>query len=87
MHISDQAAETLHNTLTQNDAGTDDVIRIAQTGEGLALAIGAVIPGDETFMHEDRTVLAIPSEIAPALSDATLDTVDDDGEVRLVLRK
>jgi hypothetical protein len=87
MHISDQAAETLHNTLTQNDAATSDVIRIAQTGDGLALAIGAVNDGDETFMHEDRTVLAIPAEIAPALSDATLETIETEGEVRLVLRK
>ena len=87
MHISEKAAETLHNTLQQNEAAVSDVIRIAQTDEGLALAIGAVNAGDETFMHEDRTVLAVPSEIAPALSDATLDTIEDEGTLRLVLRK
>jgi len=87
VHISEKAAETLHNTLRQDGVDDADVIRIAQSDDGLALALGRAESGDETFEHEDRTILAIGPDIAPALSDATLDMAEANGEMQLVLRK
>jgi hypothetical protein len=87
MHISEKAAETLHNTLRQDGVDDRDVIRLAQTDDGIALALGRPSPADETFDHQDRTILAIGPDVAPLLADATLDTAEADGETQLVLRK
>lgn len=87
MHVSQSAAQTLHETLVQNAREESDVIRIAQTEDGLALALGKTMSDDETFDHQDRTVLAIGSDIASALEDTTLDTVEEEGGTRLVLRR
>ena len=87
MHVSQNAAQALHDTLMQNGRDDSDVIRIAQTEEGLALALGKTESDDETFDHQDRTVLAIAPEVATALRETTLDTVEEEGGTRLILRK
>jgi Fe-S cluster assembly iron-binding protein IscA len=86
LKVSDAAAATLHDTLERNQAGEDEVLRIEESDEGLALAIGKEREGDETYQHQDRTVLALDRSVASALDGATIDVVDTDDGRRLVLQ-
>lgn len=87
VNVSSKAAEALHATLEQNERDPSDVIRIARTDEGLALAIGSRQDEDQVVEHDDRTILAIEPAIATALEGATLDAVESPEGMQLVIRR
>lgn len=84
LHVSDKAAAALHETLEQNSNDDADILRIAQTDDGLALAIGKEQHGDEVVDHGERRILAIEPALADALDGARLDLTDTPEGPRLV---
>jgi Fe-S cluster assembly iron-binding protein IscA len=84
LNVSQKAAAALHETLEQNQSDDDEVLRIAQTEQGLALAIGREHEGDQIVDHEDRHILAIDQSLSDALDGATLDLADTPEGPRLV---
>ena len=82
--VSDKAAAALHETLEQNSDDDGDILRIAQTEQGLALAIGREHDGDQIVEHDNTSILAIEPELADALDGATLDLADTPEGPRLV---
>jgi Fe-S cluster assembly iron-binding protein IscA len=84
LNVSQKAAAALHETLDQNQSDDDEVLRIAQTEQGLALAIGREHEGDQIVDHEDRHILAIDQSLSDALDGATLDLADTPEGPRLV---
>jgi len=85
LNVSERAAEALHATLDENRNEPDDVLRIEQTDTGLALAIGSQRDGDQLIDHDDVTILAIDPAVSQALDGATIDAVESQGGVQLVL--
>jgi Fe-S cluster assembly iron-binding protein IscA len=82
--VSEKAAAALHETLDQNSTGDGDILRIAQTEQGLALAIGKEHDGDQVVAHDHTNILAIEPDLADALDGATLDLADTPEGPRLV---
>jgi hypothetical protein len=66
LKVSPPAAARMANLLT---AKSDQaVLRIVRRHDRLRLTTGVLRPGDETFAHEGRVVLAIDRRIARSLS-------------------
>lgn len=84
LQVSDRAAAVLHETLDENTEDTQDVLRLAMTEEGLALAVGGQQDGDQVVEHEARPVLAVPRDLAGLLDGASIDAVETPEGVRLV---
>ncbi|MBF6600553.1 MAG: hypothetical protein IVW36_08590 [Dehalococcoidia bacterium] len=82
--VSQKAAAALHDTLDQNRKDDADILRIAQTDQGLALAIGKEHDGDQLIDHDERHILAIEPAVADALDGATLDLTETPEGPRLV---
>ena len=84
--VSYVASELLERMLSTGEDRDDLVIRVTATDDGLELAIGTVQPGDETFAHTERTVLAIDVQISEWLANKKLDVeiIDDEPELTLV---
>jgi Fe-S cluster assembly iron-binding protein IscA len=84
LNVSEKAAAALNETLEQNSEDSSDILRIAQTDDGLALAIGKEHDGDQVVGYHDRMVLAIEPQLSDALDGATLDLADTPEGPRLV---
>lgn len=84
--VSYVAGELLERILPTGEDRDDMVIRVTATDDGLELTIGTVQPGDETFAHAERTVLAVDAQISEWLADKKLDVeiIDDEPELTLV---
>ena len=84
LNVSRKAAAALQETLDQNRTEDADILRIAQTEQGLALAIGKEHDGDQVVDHDEHHILAIDPSLADALDGATLDLADTPEGPRLV---
>ena len=71
--LSYAASEHLALMLAQEEAPDDAVIRLVVDHGKFGLAIGTVQPGDETFAHAEKTVLAIDEQISGLLANKKLD--------------
>jgi hypothetical protein len=63
------------------------VLRIIRRDDRLRMRFGELHPGDETFAHEGRVVLAIDPRVARSLSLRQLDLRQTTGGPRLRLMK
>lgn len=84
LQVSERAAAILHETLDENTDDASDVLRLAMTEDGLALAIGAQEDGDQVVEHAQRAVLAIPRDLSGLLDGASIDAVETPEGTRLV---
>jgi Fe-S cluster assembly iron-binding protein IscA len=84
LNVSEKAAAALHDTLEENSEDASDILRIAQTDDGMALAIGREHAGDQIVGYGDQHVLAIEPQLSDALDGATLDLADTPEGPRLV---
>ncbi|HXK32387.1 MAG TPA: hypothetical protein VNM91_00050 [Dehalococcoidia bacterium] len=84
LQVSERAAAILHETLDENTDDAANVLRLAMTEEGLALAIGAREDGDQVVEHAERAVLAIPRDLSGLLDGASIDAVETPEGTRLV---
>lgn len=85
LNVSEKAAAFLLEGLQSNSEGDQDVLRLVQAEDGLALTVDQEREGDQVVEHSDRKVLVIESGISNALDGATLETVDTPEGERLTL--
>ncbi len=71
--LSYTAGEHLAYMLVEANAPEAAVIRVVVEDRKLGLDIDTVQPGDTTFAHAERTVLAIDTQICESLADRKLD--------------
>lgn len=83
LFLTEDAARHLAGILS--DAPEDAVVRLVPRDDHLAMALDAEQPGDTTFSHDDRTVLALSPPIAEVLGDMTLEIDETPDGPRLVL--
>ena len=77
--VSHAASELLDQILSDAEAPDDTVIRVISKDGGFGLEIDTVQPGDETFAHSEKTVLAIDEQVSELLANNKLD-VDATGD-------
>lgn len=73
LNLSYTAGEHLAHILADANAPDDAVIRIAVEDGKLELETDTVRPGDTTFVHAEKTVLAIDGLVSRLLADNKLD--------------
>ena len=71
--VTEVALFELLHMLTEAEAADDVVVRFLIIDKKLEIRLDSERPGDSTFTHEERTVLAIDPELSKTLSDKTLD--------------
>ncbi len=84
LSLSDTAGEHLARVLAEANAPEDAVIRLVVEDGNLGLEIDTVKPGDTTFAHAERSVLAIDAQISESLADKRLDLHVEDDQPELV---
>jgi hypothetical protein len=83
--ITDAAGAHLTALLENANASEETAIRFVLEGSTLTPKLDSVHPGDATFDHEDRTVLALEAQVSDTLGNATLDVQPTDEGPKLVL--
>ena len=83
--LSYAASEYLDLMLVEADAPNDAVVRMAVEGRGFDIGIDRVRPGDTTFDHGEKVVLAIDEQVSELLADWKLDVQGMGEESKLVL--
>ena len=73
LSLSYTAAERLDHMLANAEAPEDAVIRFVLDGKGFNLGIDTVRPGDTTFDHLEKVILAIDEQVSKLLADRKLD--------------
>ena len=83
--LSYTAGEHLSLLLAEADAPNDAVFRFVSEDDGVNLEIDTVRPGDTTFDHGEKAVLAIDDEVSELLADMKLDVKVTGEDPELVL--
>jgi hypothetical protein len=65
----------------------DSVLRIVREDRRMRLRLGTVRPGDQTFAHDGRVVLALDEGIGTRLTGSRLDVRETDEGPRLRLKR
>ena len=81
--LSYTASEHLDLLLAEANAPDDAAIRLVLEGDGFSLEIDTARPGDTTFDHAEKVVLAIDEQVSELLADMKLD-VKVTGELVLI---
>lgn len=78
-----------HAAYQLGDAGAPEgtVIRLDAHESGLVLRPGRIEPGDVTFEHDGRPVIAVPRALAKGLGNVVLQAEETDQGTRLQLRE
>ena len=83
--VSYTASEYMDLMLAEADVPDDAVVRVVVEGRGVDLGIDIVRPGDTTFDHGGKVVLAIDQQASELLADRKLDVKVTGEEPELVL--
>ncbi len=83
--LSYTASEHLDLLLAEANAPDDAAIRLVLEGDGFSLEIDTARPGDTTFDHAEKVVLAIDEQVSELLADMKLD-VKVTGELVLIVQ-
>jgi Fe-S cluster assembly iron-binding protein IscA len=83
--LSYTASECLDLMLAEANVPDDAVVRVVVEGRGVDLGIDIVRPGDTTFDHGGKVVLAIDEQASELLADRKLDVKVTGEESQLVL--
>ncbi len=81
--LSYTAGERLDLLLSEASAPDDAATRLVLEGHGFSLKIDTPRPGDTTFDHAEKVVLAIDEQLSELLADVKLD-VQVTGELVLI---
>ena len=84
--ITEAAGGHLADLLAEADAADDVAVRIVREGEGWGMLKDSAGPDDDTFAHEERTVLVLDKASSQLLSERTLDVEKTPDGARLTLR-
>ncbi len=84
--VGHAASEFLDQMLSDDAVSDDAVMRVISRDGGFGLEIDTVQPGDETFAHSEKTVLAIDEQVSELLANNKLDVdaTGDQPELRLM---
>jgi len=85
--VSYTARERLALLLAEEDAPDDAAFRFFAERDGFRLAVDTARPGDTTFAHGEKVVLAIDEQVSELLADMKLDVTDTEEEPKLVLNE
>ncbi len=85
LSLSDTAGEHLAHMLAKANAPEEAVIRVLVGDGEFGVEIDTVQPGDTTFAHAKRTVLAIDAQISESFADKRLDLHVEDDQPELVI--
>ena len=83
--ITDAAGTYLTALLDNANASEETAIRFVLEGSTLTPKLDSARPGDDTFDHEERTILVLDAEVSDTLGEATLDVRPTDDGPKLVL--
>lgn len=85
INITDDARELLHGAITE--LADDECFRLARGTTGqIALIPGQPVQSDITIEHQERTILALESQLAEDLKGRTVDVEEkESGKKGLVL--
>ncbi len=83
--VSYTAGEHLDLMLAEANAPDDAVVRVVVEGRRVDIGIDIVRPGDTTFDHGGKVVLAIDEQVSELLADMQLDVKVTGEESQLVL--
>ncbi len=81
--VSYTAGEHLDLMLAEANVPDDAVVRVVVEGDVISLEIDTARPGDTTFDHAEKVVLAIDEQVSELLADMKLD-VKVTGELVLI---
>jgi hypothetical protein len=84
LKVSDRAAERMAHLLNAKSDGA--VLRIIRRDDRLRMLFGHLLPGDQTFAHQGRVVLAIDQRVGKSLSLRHLDLRETETGPRLRLK-
>lgn len=82
LSVSNPALKQLHSSLPKSNSAGKSFRIMPQDETNLTLKYMTVEDGDTTFEYEERTVLALPRELAPLCENKRLD-LNDDGQLEL----
>ncbi len=85
--LSYAASEHLALMLAEAETPDDAVIRFVADDDDIGFAIDTVQPGDATFDHAEKIVLAIDEQISALLANKKLDVDVTGDQPKLKLRK
>ncbi len=83
--VSYTAGEPVDLMLAEANVHDEAVVRMVVEGRGVDLGIDIVRPGDTTFDHGGKVVLAIDEQASELLADRKLDVKVTGEESQLVL--
>lgn len=86
LSVTDKALEFLAALVDRAQVSEGAAVRIVARQEGWGIEMDQPGPEDETFEHEERTVLILAASVAETLQDNTLDVHDTPEGLRLQLR-
>lgn len=84
LNVSVPAAARLSHLL--NAQAEDAVVRIVRRRDRLRMRLGQLRPGDQTFKHDGRIVLALDQQVGKTLSRRQLDVRQTNDGPRLKLK-
>jgi len=84
LQVSTPAAARMAHLLSAKPENA--VLRIVRRNQRLRLRLGTVHPGDQTFVHDGRVVLALDEHIGTTLSLRRLELRQTDDGPRLRLK-
>ena len=84
LKVSSRAAERMAHLL--NAKSDEVVLRIIRRDNRLRMGFGHLRPGDQTFVHQGRVVLALDERVGKSLSLRQLDLRETKRGLRLRLK-
>ncbi len=85
LQVSSSAAARMAHLLNAKPGNA--VLRIVRQNERLRLRLGIVRPGDQTFVHEGRVVLAVDERMGTKLTSRQIELRETDAGPRLRLKR
>lgn len=83
--VTPEACAHMAELIDRNNVPSPQTIRLVPGQQGLGLAPDEPRPGDATFEHDGRTVLAVEQSLAEKLDGRTLDVDESEGQTLLKL--
>ncbi len=85
LNASDDACALLCQMLTESDAPDDAAVRLVIEDDQLSMKVDEEKPGDETILHEGKTVLLVDAEMSQDLDGKMLDVEDTEEGPKLTM--
>ncbi len=85
LNASDAACAFISEMLTSSEAPDDDAVRLVIEEDQLSMKLDEEKPGDETFLHEGKTILLVDAEMSQVLDGKMLDVEDTEEGPKLTV--